>query len=137
MPLIRLNRNPSSRQLTVFSMAWLIVAGAFGWAAWRHGHPARAAACWAAALAVPLARLVDRRPAKWAYVGLSYATYPIGWLVSHAVLAVVYFGVVTPLGLVMRLFGRDPLRRRFEARLPSYWTPREPHRPPASYFRQN
>ena len=38
-------------------------------------------------------------------------------------LAVVYFGVMMPIGLVMRLFGRNPLRHA--PRDNSYWTPRD------------
>lgn len=46
----------------------------------------------------------------------------IGALVAQLVLALVYFGVVTPIGLVKRLFGWDPLERR-AARQASYWRP--------------
>jgi hypothetical protein len=42
--------------------------------------------------------------------------------VPGAVLAVVFFGVITPIGFVARLFGWDPLRRRAPA-AESYWRP--------------
>lgn len=46
----------------------------------------------------------------------------IGAVVAQLVLALVFFGVVTPIGLAKRLFGWDPLERR-AARQTSYWRP--------------
>jgi hypothetical protein len=49
----------------------------------------------------------------------------MGTLITMALL---FFAVVTPIGLVMRLAGRDPLRLRFEPAEPSYWVPRASQR---------
>ena len=65
-----------------------------------------------------------------------YAVYPIGWTVSHLALAVVYYLVVTPIGLLMRLFGRDPMRRKFDPSATTYWQPHESPDEPERYFRQ-
>src|SRR4051794_36680852 len=46
------------------------------------------------------------------YVVLTVVTFPVGWLVSHALLALLFFGIITPLALVFRLLGRDPLGRQ-------------------------
>jgi hypothetical protein len=70
------------------------------------------------------------------YIVLSVVGAPIGWLVSHVVLAVVYYGILTPIGLALRLCGRDPLRRKFDPQAPSYWVDRPPARNVKSYFRQ-
>jgi hypothetical protein len=40
------------------------------------------------------------------------------------VMAILFFTVLTPLGLVMRSMGRDPLRRRLDREAPSYWVVR-------------
>ena len=37
--------------------------------------------------------------------------FPIGWTVSQVMLAMMFFGLFTPIGLVFRLIGRDPLHR--------------------------
>jgi hypothetical protein len=42
-------------------------------------------------------------------------------LVGPLVAGVLFFCVLTPLGLVVRLAGRDPLRLCFDRRAPSYW----------------
>ena len=50
----------------------------------------------------------------------------LGWIVSHAVLTVVYFAVVTPIALIGRLCGHDPLRLRLDPDADSYWIERDP-----------
>ena len=50
-------------------------------------------------------------------------------VVHPIVLAVIYFAVVTPTGLVMRALGKDPLRLRFDPDATSYWIPRDPPGP--------
>jgi len=62
--------------------------------------------------------------------------YPIGWAISHALLALVYFGWVTPIGLLMRLFGYDPMRRRLTRQKASHWVRRKPIGNINRYFRQ-
>jgi hypothetical protein len=71
-----------------------------------------------------------------AYLTWMYAAAPVGWTVSHLVLAIVYYGVVTPLGLIMRLLGHDPMRRRFDRSAESYWIERGRRRASSDYFRQ-
>ena len=56
-------------------------------------------------------------------------------IVSPVVLAVVFVVVITPIALIMRVVGRDPLRRRIDRAAGSYWIPRE-HPPAADSWRQ-
>jgi len=50
-------------------------------------------------------------------------------IVSPVVLAILYYGVVTPTGFLMRLAGKDPLRLRFDKAARSYWIERKPPGP--------
>ena len=52
-------------------------------------------------------------------------------IVSPLALGVLFFLVVTPTGLLMRLFGKDPLRLRFDPAADSYWIKRDPPGPAA------
>jgi hypothetical protein len=52
-------------------------------------------------------------------------------IVSPLALGVLFFLVVTPTGLLMRLFGKDPLRLRFDPTADSYWIKRDPPGPAA------
>lgn len=45
-------------------------------------------------------------------------------LLGHVLVAVVFFGLLTPLALVLRLFGRDRLQLRLDRAAPSYWIAR-------------
>ena len=54
--------------------------------------------------------------------------YPIGWVVTHVVMALIFYLVVTPLGVIMRLCGRDPMERRWlDRRAKTYCGNRGPH----------
>lgn len=56
-------------------------------------------------------------------------------LVSPVVLGVIFYGVFTPYGFVMRMAGRDVLKRRLEPAARTYWVERDPPGPAAGSFR--
>jgi len=64
----------------------------------------------------------------------------LGFVNSHILLALVFYLLFTPMGLVMRLFRRDPLDRSFPSPSDSpasYWIRREsPQLPREHYERQ-
>ena len=70
------------------------------------------------------------------YTGLMAIAFPIGWVVSHVLLGLVYYGIFTPTALVFRLLGRDPLQRKLDRAASTYWNDAVPCPPPAGYFRQ-
>jgi hypothetical protein len=136
MPLIRINRNPSRRQLAVFALAWAVVLAAIGALSWRHGRHGAAEIEWALAAAAPLAGVASMEALRALYLLLSYAAYPVGFVVSHVVLAVIYYLAIAPVGLTMRALGYDPLGRKFDRAAATYWTAREP-RTVKDYFKQS
>jgi hypothetical protein len=54
----------------------------------------------------------------------------LGKIVSPIALGVLFYLVFTPIGLLMRLLGKDPLRLKFDRTGDSYWIRREPPGPP-------
>lgn len=52
-------------------------------------------------------------------------------IVSPLALGFLFFLVVTPTGLLMLLFAKDPLRLRFDPAAESYWISRDPPGPAA------
>ena len=50
-------------------------------------------------------------------------------LTNPLVMGAMYYVVLTPAGLLMRLIGTDPMRRRFDREAATYWIPREPPGP--------
>ena len=67
---------------------------------------------------------------------LSAIGYPIGFVISIAIFASVYYLVVTPIGLVFKLIGRDAMNRTFDPSAETYWVPRRPPANMKRYFRQ-
>jgi Saxitoxin biosynthesis operon protein SxtJ len=78
------------------------------------------------------------RPAlvRWLYVGWMMAVFPIGWVVSRVVLALVFFGVMLPLALALRVVGRDTLGLRGQTDAGSYWVKRQALTDARRYFCQ-
>ena len=59
----------------------------------------------------------------------------LGYVNSRIILGITFFFLITPYGLVMRLFGRNALRRR-GPKQDSYWIPRaKPHQEPQQFER--
>ena len=137
MSLIRIQRNPSRRQLAVFAVAWAVSLMLVGWL-WPLplGDFSLRDLLWVLAVIVPVLGLVLPGFLRSVYLGSAYLALPLGIVVSHIVLAGIYYLVLTPIGLALRLTGYDPLHRSFEPSRPSYWTPREEHADTARYFRQ-
>ena len=48
----------------------------------------------------------------------------LGRIIAPVVMAIIYFFIITPIGLFMRLIGKDLLKIKFSNRQ-SYWTKRE------------
>ncbi len=84
----------------------------------RGHHPplwpfALCAAAWFFALLLPSA--LGPVHAGWTRLGLA-----LGWVNTRIVLSLIFFLLIVPVGLVMRLLGRDKLGRRFDPGLASY-----------------
>jgi hypothetical protein len=147
MPMIEINLAPSRRHLRVFGVGALVVFGLLGvWLFFAHrllgfemtASAAEAVACVLWALAALAGILAAAAPAalRPLYIAMAAVSLPIGWLVSHVVLGTVYYGILMPIGLVMRVIGRDPLCRKFDPHAPSYWVDRPAARDVKRYFRQ-
>jgi len=62
---------------------------------------------------------------RWPHYGWMKFAGLLGWVNTRVLLTLFFFLVLTPVGLVMRLFGRDPLARRFAKGSGSYWEKRD------------
>ena len=62
------------------------------------------------------------------------AGHILGWVNSRIVLGIVYFLVFTPVGLMMRLLGKDPMRLRFDSNAKTYRIRRTTR--PSSHMKQ-
>lgn len=46
----------------------------------------------------------------------------LGLIISPIVMAIIYFGVITPIGLILKLFGKDVLNLKIDKNKKTYWT---------------
>ena len=78
------------------------------------------------------------RALKLVYIAWMSLAFVLGFIVSHVLLTVFFFLVITPIGLVARLAGKDFLRLKLDRNATSYWIPRpQPAaRPKSDYERQ-
>ncbi|MBT4936735.1 hypothetical protein HON22_02355 [Candidatus Peregrinibacteria bacterium] len=51
--------------------------------------------------------------------------HTLGFINTKILLTLVFFLVITPIGLIMRLFGKDFLRKKMNKKIHSYWIQRE------------
>ena len=88
-----------------------------------------------AAVALIALELGSGALARALFVTLSAVAIPIGFVVSHVLIALVYYFVVTPIAMVFRLTGRDVLGKRLDPGMTSYWHERRGARSASSYFK--
>ena len=136
--MIEINYQPSKSQLRVFGGLLILFALIVGWQILRHFDAKVVAYAIAGILGVlGTIGLVAPNLLKPIYVGWTVAVFPIGWVVSHLLMAMIFYGIFTPIGLIRRTVGGDPLQRKLDPNAESYWepTPEKPSR--ESYFRQS
>ncbi|HEY4313811.1 MAG TPA: hypothetical protein VGN12_30510 [Pirellulales bacterium] len=63
------------------------------------------------------------------YAIINLATEPMGQAISFCVLAALFYLVFTPLGVCMRILGRDVLGQILNRQASSYWVARQPPEP--------
>jgi hypothetical protein len=135
--VIHVDRHPSRRQLVVFGLLWLAFFSVLGIMSWREsGMNGGAITFGTLAVLIPSAGLLHPEILRRTYLLAAYAAFPIGWTVSLIVLIGIYYFILTPVGLVLRLTGYDPMQRRFDRAAKTYWLPRKPDDDTKRYFKQ-
>ena len=98
----------------------LIMASAALIVAWIHGErDAIGIALITVAIAFAVAPLVAPRLLTPIYRAWMRLAEVLGWINTRILLTLIFYLVVTPIGVVMRLFGRSPLA--LEERDGSFW----------------
>lgn len=121
-----MGKKVTTKQLRSFG---LIVGGAFSiigiWPVLFHREDPR---WWALAIAgllvlqaVFLPKSLGRIYLGWMIIGGA-----LGWFNTRVILAIGFYGMFTPIGLALRLMGKDPMRRRFRPEESSYRINRSP-----------
>jgi hypothetical protein len=130
--------NPQAKQLRQFAGIWFPAFCALvGWSiARKTGHWHEVEIGWVIAGVISIAGLILPPLIRPIFVGLILLTHPIGWVLSHVLLGIIFFGLVTPIGILLRATGHDALDLK-PPQGPSTWKRLVGKTNPASYLRQS
>lgn len=137
MAIVDINWNPSRKELKAFSLLLIVFFAIVAWLAYRKGASTETA--WMIAgggAVVGIAGLFSPAFIRVVYVVWMTAVFPIGFVVSNVVLAIVFYGVVSPIGLLAKLTGRNVMQLGFDRDAKTYWNIRQQIKDPRRYFRQ-
>ena len=130
-------RRQTSKMLRQFGILCLVIFG--GWAAWRFAQGQRGlVTTLLAGASMLLGMLGLLKPSALQPIFTAWMTvaFPLGWLISRLLLASLYYGVFTPIGLFFRLRRRDVLRIRHKTSAGSHWTAKTGRADVSDYLRQ-
>lgn len=104
---------PDSTELRRFAISMFVGFAIMGLvAAWRMGEIGKGTiVLWSIGVALAVGTLLPRL-GRAVYLAVYLPTSIIGYITGHVALALIFFLVFTPVGIVMRLFGKDPLQLR-------------------------
>ncbi len=118
-------REPSSRDLTILALLFLLLGTAVGgYQLWWKGTTAG----WywiIGGAALCLFRLIGPLFREIYSFWLAFSVI-LGYFVSRILLTIIFFIVITPMALISRVLGKDPMERKLDRKAVSYWTRREP-----------
>jgi hypothetical protein len=72
-----------------------------------------------------LGGLALRSALRPVYVGWMKFAFVLGWVNTRLILGVFFYAILTPIGVIMRIFGWDPLTRKIDRQAPTYWITRK------------
>jgi hypothetical protein len=138
--MIKFDLNPEQRVIRQFAwfavaglplIAWFVLSiiGTFTWS-----HPAFLIVAGVGFAQLLLYIVGVHAISRWLFIGVTVLAVPIGFLVSHLMLAIIFYLLITPIGLLFRLTGRDVIGRKLDPKATTYWQTRDGERAPSSYF---
>ncbi|MBN2590089.1 MAG: hypothetical protein JXA96_09515 [Sedimentisphaerales bacterium] len=138
MSMIEIDYNPSRKKLRDFGIIALVASIILSLLLYFFKH---LAIQWifiiiSAGLFIFLSSLISSKFTRLIYLGLTFLTYPIGFVVNSLVMGIFYFLIITPVGIIFKLSGKDPLHRKFDYSTKSYWLKRQSPDKLDRYFHQ-
>jgi len=131
-----MNFRPSECILRQFAAACLFMGGLGLWKALSQGPTMLRYTLAALGFAIGGAGLIAPGLVRVIYIGASLIAFPIGWTVSHVLLGLLYYALITPLGWMMRRMHRDRLRIKLPSDTRTYWVARPSSDDPTRYLQQ-
>ena len=138
MALIEINTNPPENRLKIFGRYLFPVFTlllSFVLSKWGVGRTG-ITICLSVGVLVMMIGWTNYKLVRYFMIGLMVLSLPIALTVSYLALFIAYYVVITPTGLIMRVFGKDLLSIRIDEQSESYWIDHSGTPEPQQYFRQ-
>src|SRR5271166_2730232 len=114
--------DPPRKMLRQFAGLWLVVFGGLAlWEIYGRGRTAFGGILAILAVTIGPLGLIYPHWVRFIYVGWMVLSFPIGWTISQIIMAVMFFGLFVPIGLIFRFMGRDTLQQARRVGIQSYW----------------
>jgi hypothetical protein len=102
---------------------------------WRRPHPAGWLVTSIGALLLLLAGFVPAA-LKYLHAPWMMLSLALGWIMSRLLLTVLFFLVITPIGLLQRAFGKRSIETALDSDATSYWQSRTKSSAASEYEKQ-
>jgi small-conductance mechanosensitive channel len=126
----QVEQKPDKKELRNFG---LLVGGIFNviglWPVFLRGEPLRLSAILTGSLLILVGCLVPSWLA-WIHRAWMAIGHLLGWINTRIILSVIFYGLITPMGIMFRLLGKDRVQQGFSNSSSTYRVNRQP-RPPS------
>ena len=137
MAIVDINWNPNRKELRWFGGLLIVFCGVIAWVVSRgRDDSTLPIAIAATGLVVGVTGLLRPELIRYVYVAWMVAVSPIAFVVSNLIVAVVFYLVVTPIGLAMKFARRDVLKLELRRDADSHWVEKKMPKDARRYFRQ-
>lgn len=127
----------TKKQLRTFGIALSIFLGIIGLIHFLKGNTPQNFWFWGVSGIVLLTTLSVPVLIKPVYRVAIFIAHILGWINTRIILGLIYYLLFTPIGLIMKILGRDALNRKFDKEAKTYWNIRERKPiPKEQYLRQ-
>ncbi len=121
MALVQIDWKPDAGGLRKFGFTMIVGFALIGGAFFYFGKITPAYVCWGFGGVAGLLGLTGTKvalPIYWLWMGVAFV---MGNIMSRIILGAIYFGMFMPMGLFMRLIGRDKLQLKGSS-VDTYWS---------------
>jgi hypothetical protein len=137
MALMQTNRELSPGELRLFGILQLVFLGLIGgMVLHRTGSWTLATVVWTVALLLSAFYYAMPTAQHMVFQTWIALVYPIGWIVSHVLLVMLFYVVITPIGWLLRLCHYDGLQKELDRSTRTYWTSHSTIEDTKRYFQQ-
>jgi len=127
----------TKKKLRTFGMALALFLAIIGTVHFFKGNVPTNYWFWGTALLIFATSVTLPVLIKPVYQAAMFVAHILGWINTRLILGLIYYLLFTPVGVIMRVLGKDPLHRKFDKQAKTYWKVRDrTARPKEHYLRQ-